>query len=1241
MAKNTTFGKNQIVELIEILKKEGVSSTSFYELAQNMDKYFPKHNKTTKQLIIAMRNFSKLFEDACINIYVYREEKQKNTRELVEKALYYIKNDLKKNVITGKELEEILIEKYKFKIKLNTTFLRYNNVKDIMKEINLSFYTSKKQKDNVLAILKDFSESNVVQELKLKNEKIDMPTLYKYLKGEISLTSLYNYSNEIIQMNIPITINKKIKNANYDEKDIINKIASNLKEKGINEIFAGEFSKLGYTYSFPNLGYKKISEYKDYIQEIHNIKILSKDLFDEKKLENTLEDNIKYLNKNNNTKISYSKVLPSYHNDDSDIIAIEECEKDLEIFWIEYLNEYLALLSEDRINVTNELFDKNNKLKINTNNKKIYFLLNEKLHIKDLKLKDIVHLSRKNVLANDKIYGIHRQNMLLGFLIFLYIKKQILFSFEFVYRNMYDSKKVQKELSLFESEFFINKSYQDALKRNILNDKEIKIKRLFYLFCFSLNNFNTKIEAITDEYFNKINMFDATKANLIKKIFNKLGANINISKDSNQFTSDYYFYMKNKNYQDFITICNEHMNRKVKLNQTSIPKTYNKSTSSKIVSFLEFVDKFHTNLILNKDNLTKLFDYPNSKIYTYQEYIDSLEISDNTKSSKISIFLEIFSNTLGYESVFTKGKLPNYNTSVPSKREAIEDEEIIYKIDDIVTKRPPKSNYFNNHKVSVDTSWWEHFDKVVPFEPLIIKLNLRIPTRGASLRLIDRDSLLVIGNRGNIKGFHFVSDKNKKRKEPFIVPNIWKSELSFLINLIEYNKAFFPFLKKHYPDDITLKNGILPLFPNSDGTGAYTESQHMLYWTKVLIQAQMEFNHENKNKFLVYSKEVDLPTTQEGIDNLTIGEINTFKKKYDIHSLRHTGITRNIKAGMPLELVRMLSGHSGFNTILTIYYHIKQEELVNNWLKTHNIDITEDINMHETSQLFIKKELLKDEIKTKNPEVLLKILNNYNFFNPQNRDLAFKDGITLAKIAESEPTYWKPLRIGICTKTQCPSEIIGRCSLCPYFITNYMFTQEIGLEMQLSMARVKKYSEMIIKNREDGNNFNNSKLKQQMNNEIEDFTAWLEILSLANSSYNDSQYNLNKVKNHTSLISYSNQTEDSIFALIPSLNIEHGYLEILSETYKRKIYDNETVVDITNIMANKIIKYTINNNSYTDIEDLNNEEIIKWFLPTYKKISNNWQTNEKSKQELENLLKLLENKKIKLEYKNENPLLAK
>lgn len=412
----------------------------------------------------------------------------------------------------------------------------------------------------------------------------------------------------------------------------------------------------------------------------------------------------------------------------------------------------------------------------------------------------------------------------------------------------------------------------------------------------------------------------------------------------------------------------------------------------------------------------------------------------------------------------------------------------------------------------------------------------------------------------------------------------------------------------------------------------------MLYWTKVLIQAQMEFNHENKNKFLVYSKEVDLPTTQEGIDNLTIGEINTFKKKYDIHSLRHTGITRNIKAGMPLELVRMLSGHSGFNTILTIYYHINQEELVSNWLNRHNIDITENINMHETSQYFIKKEILKDEIKSKNPEIILEILKNYNFFNPENRNLILKDLIKLEEIAKSEPICWKPLRTGICTKAQCPLEIIGRCSLCPYFITNYMFIHEIGLELQLSMARVKKYSEMVIKNRENGDNKNNLKLRQQMNNEIEDFTGWLEILSLANSSYKDSQYDFNN-QEEGSLINFEPKLDDSIFNIGQSLSIEHGYLEILVETYKRKIFDNETVLDITNIMANKIIKYTIKNNSYKEIEDLNNEEIIKWFLPTYERISKNLYS-DKNSIELVNLLKSLGSNEIKLEYKNENPFLA-
>ena len=1072
-----------------------------------------------------------------------------------------------------------------------------------------------------------------MKELNSKNEKINISSLNKLLENKISLASLHNHANYIISMNIPIIKNKVVKNSTYDEKDIINKIASTLKSKNIDEIFAGEFSKFGYKNSLPNLGHKKILEYRNYIKDIHGISIL--DINDSRKDDNNantyLSTSMNYLSKNKLFTVSYVSDLPKFHNGSSQILVIKNLDDNLKELWMNYLNEYLLLLFDIRINVKNSLFNTDKSLKIDTEYKKIHFLVHEKLHIENLKINDIVHLSKLNTSSNNHTYGINRQSMVLGFLIYLYINNKILLSINFILDFIYNAKKMHKELSLFESHFFIDNEYKIALDRNILMDKEIKLKRLLYLFTCSMNCEN-KIIDITDSCFDEIERINQNYSNTIKKLFNKLGANLEIKNTYLPYTADYYMHMNNINLKDFILLCNDYMTKKVKLKQTTNPKAYYKRISSSIVSFLNFVTEYHPSIKLTKENLKKLFDYPKNKIFTYQEYLETLEDSEKSKGGKIFVLFEIFSNTEGYESIIIKNNIPNYNTnSNLSSRKAIEDDEIIYKLDDIVTNRPPKSNYFNNHKVDMDMSWWKHCERVVPFEPLIIKLHLRIPVRGETLRLIDRDTLLVIKNE-NIRGFNFVSDKNKKRKEPFIVPNIWKSELYFLVNLIEYNKQSFPFLKKHYPDDITLKKGILPLFPNAEGNGAYTRNQHLSYFTKVLIQAQMEFYAENKDIKLFYNEKNDFPKNQEELDNMTKEKLNIFKRIYDIHSLRHTGITRNIKAGMPLELVRMLSGHSGFNTILTVYYHVNQEELVNNWLNKHNIDITENINMHETSELFIKKEILRDKIKAKNPEIILKTLNNYNFFNPQNRELAIKDGITLSTISESEPKFWKPLRTGICTKTQCPIEIIGRCSLCPYFITNYMFIQEIGLEMQLSMVRVEKYSKMIIKNREDGNNINNAKLKQQMNNEIENFTAWLEITSLANMSYNDSKPKKDAQNMNTFLINHTNQTEDSLIDLIPAISIEHGYLEILLESYKRKIYDNETVVDITNIMANKIIRYAINNKTYNEIEDLDSEEVIKWFLPTYKKISRN-------RQELTEFLTLLENKKHKLKYTNEKNIL--
>jgi len=709
-------------------------------------------------------------------------------------------------------------------------------------------------------------------------------------------------------------------------------------------------------------------------------------------------------------------------------------------------------------------------------------------------MNDLIKLSNKEVLSGNKLYGIHRQNMFIGFIIYLYINNKLLLSLKYIYRNILLRKKAQIELDLFKKEFSVYYDLKNAIDRNIFNTKELKVMRFVYFYFLSVSKF-ISIEEITNEYFYSFDQIDEKKSKLVKKILLQIGANIDFDNSSLKYTKQYYSYMKKEKYQVLINIFNKHMNTFAKLKETKIPNEYYRQATSKFCSFFKFLDNKYPNETINKKFLKEIFNYPESHLLTYQQYIDDQSDSGQTKSGKISILVKAFTNTKEYKDVCSKDKTIKYEQSSGSKREAIEDDEIIFKLDDIVTNRPPKSNYFDKNRiVDMDMSWWSHLDHIAPFEPLIIKLHLRIPSRGKSLREIDRDNLLQYNSNNEVIGYRFVSDKNKHRKEPYIVPNIWRSELSFLEQLITYNKEYFLHNKKYDTGDTTIKGKIVPLFPNAEGTKSYPSGQHLKYWTKVLVQAQMEFNNEGKNYNLVKSDKVDMPKTQDEFDKLTIGEFNTFKRRYDIHSLRHTGITRYIRAGMPLELVRLLSGHSGFNTILTVYYHANHKKLVEEWLHKKNIDIPEELNMHKTCELFIKKEFSNDDFNAKNPEEILAILKEYHFFLPENRTLADEKKITLEEIAKSDPLLWKPLRAGICTKQRCPVELDGECSLCPYFLTNYMFIEEIGINMQLEMYRVKKFSELIINNRKDSKAEKNRRLKEQMKKKIDTFIGWLEII---------------------------------------------------------------------------------------------------------------------------------------------------
>ena len=976
--------------------------------------------------------------------------------------------------------------------------------------------------------------------------------------------------------------------------------------------------------------------------------IFEKKLNTEKIKMNTLGDVATFMQSSQYTSPIFVKELPLY-NASENFILHEDLKNSLTRLWKDFIILYVKELSMTRTMVKEELLYDNGTLRIDTETKEFIFMQHKDFNIVNISIQDFIKLSYMSVLSRNKSYQIHRQNMYIGFLFYLHSKNLLLFPLKDIFNVYHKDRKAHAELEMFLSENAIYTIYREAEDNNRLNTKELKEKRRLYFVLYSLSP-QIQIVQMKNSIIDNLMRYHKKSHRLIKGALLKLGAPVSIINQDSKYTKHYNQYIEENKYPILIEIFNKYMNRKVKLQETKAPKQFFRKSSSIFVSFLRFLDEEHSKLEINKKNLAKIFNYPESKLYTYQEYVDNLlnnkgkALSNATKHSKIYPLLEVFSSTDGYEKVLNKRKIIHYNTkSSGSSREAIDDEEVMFKLDDIVTNRPPKSDYFRNHSVGIDTSWWGHMENVRPFEPLIIKLHLRIPARGETLRLIDRDNLLVLNHKNQITGFRFMSDKNKNRKTPFIAPNIWTNELNFLIHLIEYNKEYFPHLKKFVPDDITLKNGIYPLFPNDDGTESYKSSQHLIYWSKVLLQAEIEFIEEGYPRNLVTPTTIPIPKTIEEMEQLTQAQLNTFKKKYDIHTLRHTGISRYINMNMPLELVRMLSGHSGFNTILTIYHHINHEKMIREWSSKQDLDIAGELNMHQRSDLFMRKKIF-EEIGSDNSEKLFQYLKEECFFNLENRSIGEHDGIILENIAKTDPLFWRASHnhCGICTKKQCPQEFDGRCSLCPYFVTNHLYMEEIGIEMQLSMARCKKLSTLVIKNREKGDREKNIELKQRLNLEIEDFVGWIEVLAQANTVYESSL--APSVLDDTSKLLpevISHESEDSIFSLIPSINLDHGYLDILSKTFSRNKLDNESVQDIIKTMSGKIIRYTARNNSFHEIETFSDEQVIQWFLLRYERLPNDWHSNQQSRQSLVDLLKILDptDKNLLKGTINENTLL--
>ncbi|WP_419782653.1 hypothetical protein [Malaciobacter marinus] len=1232
------YSKLNLKKLVSCLKEEEVSEITLFKLTRRYFSMFEDCKLTEYKLMEKLRTEKKIFLDNNLFVKFNRQEERDKRLNSIESTIDYILYDLKLEEISRQDFVDILKNKFEFPKQLAENFFSTYNIKERVRKRGLVFKGNNQyRKEKTLNILNKLPLNDKIKEYLKSDKEITINDIFNEIDGELKKRTLTKYANYIREeLGIPLKTNSKITYTSEELRTVITKTAFSLKSKKGTTLTPTEFISRCSIHNNVVIRRADIIKFSEYLKAEFNINLEGRYEKIDKTYFQYISTTNKYLkNKQDYFNIEYTDTIPVYNNKEKTFIVHISLQQTLENHWKAFLDFYIKELSLQRVNVEKTLIDSDGNIKIDKENKKIYFLLSENLHIRDFSIEDTIHLSFHNVNSAFHNYGINSQHMIVGFILYLYAKNLLLLPFSIIYEEYYKNKKAQTEFDIFLKYNEIYQVFLDYYERNQITNYRHKLKRLLGFFLCSIkSNISIKeLELVELEYIQ--NTLNTETFNKLIKLLKTLGLDISYKIKELKYTSEFLGYINSNCYPELIDVFIKYMKLKVAMRDTKSPKHFYSSASSIFSEFIRFLVNYHPNIKIEPSLLKELFDYPSEEVYTYQEYIDSKDWAGSTKKRKLTVLCESFSVNDKFSNVFPELKVPNFENESKEGRVAIENEELLFKINDIVSNRPPSSNYFNNHKVKMDMTWWPHLETVVPFEPLLIKLHLRIPVRGATLRNIDRDNILVLDEKKNIKGFRFVSDKNKNRRKPFIVPNIWKSELNFLVKLIEYSKEYFPNRIKYYPDDITLKEGIIPLFSDTEGVKSYSNGQHLLYWTKVLLQAQIEFKQEGKNVNLVYSDSRTIPNTVEDLNKLTQSEIKKLKRKYDIHTLRHTGITRNIKAGMPLELVRLLSGHSGFNTILTVYYHINQEELIENWITKNNVDFTDELGMHDKSELFIKKEIF-DEIESSDPDQLLLILEEYGFFNQENRTLAEKFEVTLGSIAKTELAFWKPMKFGICTRQLCPNSIVGRCSLCPYFITSYLYTKEISFQMQLAMARVKKYSEVIIKNRDKNLNHLNFKIKQSMNSEIENFIGWLEILSLSNNSYNELQ-NKSNTAIQSSDIALAEESKP-MFSIIPSLNIDHGYLEILSHAFKTNSNSDETLDDIVNLMSNKIIHYSVKNQKYDKIKNYSNEEIIKWFLPTYNKISKDWGSNKDTRNELILLLELLDNKQ-KLEYKNENTFL--
>ena len=603
---------------------------------------------------------------------------------------------------------------------------------------------------------------------------------------------------------------------------------------------------------------------------------------------------------------------------------------------------------------------------------------------------------------------------------------------------------------------------------------------------------------------------------------------------------------------------------------------------SHLIVFIDYLIKNKCNCTLLQKTFDNMFNF--TKNDNLINYINKLK---GKRSNSIVKDIAVFLGYAGYLSPYIKKMLPKERRKIKETPRIPFSADMMRDLVDILINRPPfEPTKWSKEKA--DINWWRH--DVYPVLPMMILLHLYIPVRGSQIRNLCRKNSFLLNNEGKIEKIVINTDKNRNRDYLQEIPFVF-SGLEIFNDFLKWHKEYYPNLPLYEYDKNSPFGKIEPLFNQPLSLKPLDKKTHLIYLKRLLAQYRIELADKgNKNIHFVYLTEEgkkklnkEFFENVEELNNTTNEFIDNYVKTiYDIHTFRVTGVTRYLEAGLPINVVMMLTGHTNPNIMLNVYNKLTNEDK-KRLLKSAELQIMFDnpSKLKENTNKFIKKEILPNYDEG-NPDKLKSILSKNNLFTPEVKKSSNSNAkvSSIEDIAKISPLNWIPVAGGICPNVACPDGREKKCSLCPYFITGIYFTD--GIIFRANNAVLNFYQKV-----EEYNLSKDNSKVDDLELLMEEIYGWYEILNRIQKEQNQSIEKNFPIQNKK---------------LAGAANIPN-VLAYLENYYKAKILQTSPNVYGIKVLTIKALKLALQDKN-ADIQDIINDEkkAVDYIMNYYQNI---------------------------------------